>query len=209
MLKLYGNPYSRANRVRWTLAEAEVNFIEETVELGEGGTRSAAFMSLNPNGRVPVITDGALTLFESVPIALYVAKAYAPTTLYASDVADEARILQWSVWAMTELERQIERASLHVTWLPENARRPAEAEAAAAEIERCLAMLDAALADGGYLVAGRFTVADVVVTEVLTNIVHAGVPLTRAPRVADYVRRNLARSAAQRSFAGDVIAPFV
>jgi len=208
MIKFYGNPYSRANRVRWALEEAGVAYTEDTIELGAEGTRSARFLAINPNGHVPVLDDDGLVLFESVPISLYVAKQYAPEGLYVRDVRDEARVLQWSVWAMTELEKHIETASLHVTWLPAAARSADKARSEQAEVARCLDILGAAIGSDGYLVAGRFTVADLIVTEVITNIVHAGVRLGDYPAVNRYVRQNLARPAARKAFADDIVQPF-
>ncbi|HEX8584251.1 MAG TPA: glutathione S-transferase family protein [Allosphingosinicella sp.] len=209
MIKLYGNPYSRANRVRWALHEAEIPYAEEQVELGESGTRSPSFLAINPNGHIPVLDDGGLVLFESVPISLYIAKRYAPDRLYAAEIQDEAKILQWSVWAITELEKYLEAASLQVTWLPAASRSADKAAAAQAEARRCLAMLSEAIASSGYLVGGRFGIADLIVTEVLTNIVHSGVDLQSHDGIDAYVRRNLSRGAAEKAFAPDVIAPLL
>ena len=209
MIKLYGNPYSRANRVRWALHEAGLSFEEQEVALGEAGTRSPAFLEINPNGHVPVLDDDGLVLFESVPISLYIAKRYAPDLLYATAIEDEAKLLQWSVWAVTELERHLETASLHVTWLPAAARSADKAAAAQAEASRCLNMLSEAVADSGYLVGGKFGIADLIVTEILTNIVHAGVDQRGSAGIDSYVRKNLSRDAARKAFAPDVIAPLL
>lgn len=209
MIKLYGNPYSRANRVRWALHEADLSFDEQEIELGETGTRSPEFLKINPNGHVPVLNDDGLVLFESVPIALYIAKRYAADRLYTSSIEDEAKMLQWSVWAVTELEKHLEAASLHVTWLPAAARSADKAAAAQAEVHRCLDMLSDAIAADGYLVGGRFGIADLIVTEILTNIVHSGVDLKDEDRIGDYVRKNLSRDAAGKAFAPDVISPLL
>ncbi|MCW8209157.1 glutathione S-transferase family protein [Verminephrobacter aporrectodeae subsp. tuberculatae] len=209
MIKLYGNPYSRANRVRWALEESGAAYEEETVALGAGGTRSARFLEINPNGHVSVIDDGGLVLFESVPISLYVAKKYSPTELHVQSEPDEGRLLQWSVWAITELEKHIETASLHVTWLPPAARSADKAASGQVRVARCLTILARALEPTGYLVAERFTVADLIVTEVITNLVHTGVPLDQFPAVQRCVRKNLSRPAARKAFAEDIIRPFL
>lgn len=209
MIKLYGNPYSRANRVRWALEEAGVAYQEETIELGAEGTRSERFLKINPNGHVPVIDDEGLVLFESLPISLYIAKKYSPGDLHVQSVEDEACLLQWSVWAMTELEKHIEIASLHVTWLPPAARSADKAKNEQAEVSRCLSILSQAIEPTGHLVAGRFTVADLIVTEVITNIVHTGMNLSEFPVVNCYVQQNLSRPAVKTAFADDIVKPFV
>lgn len=208
MIKLYGNPYSRANRVRWTLIEADVAFEEEEVTLGEDGTRSAAFLKINPNGHVPVIEDNGLVLFESVPIALYIAKKYAGDLLYASDIADEACLWQWSVWAMTELEKNMETAALHCTWFPEAMRDQDKAAKAQAEVRRCLGMIETAIEEHGVLVGNRFSVADLIVSEVLTSLPYSGIDLGTLGRTGEYLSANLSRPAARAAFAADILEPF-
>lgn len=208
MLKLYGNPYSRANRVRWALEEAGVTYEEQEVKLGKDGTRSADFLKINPNGHVPVIDDDGLVLFESVPIALYIAKKYAADALYVADVAAEGQIWQWSVWAITELEKNMETAALHCTWLPESLRDQEKAAKAQDEVRRCLTMITQAIGDGGYLVGDRFTVADLVVSEVLTSVPHCGMDVGALGEAGSYLGRNLARPAAAKAFASDILEPF-
>lgn len=209
MIKLYGNPYSRANRVRWALEAMGVAYEEEEILQGDDGTRSARFLSINPNGRIPVIDDDGLVLFESVPICLYLAKKYAPDTLYTANVEDEGVLLQWSVWAMTELEKHIEKASLHVTWFNEDKRDPAIAETEQGEVARCLTILEKAVADSGFLVAGSITIADLIVCEVLTNVVHTGVSLQPFPAVESYLKKNLSQASAKKAFAADILKPFL
>lgn len=209
MIKLYGNPYSRANRVRWALEASGTAYTEETISLGSEGTGSERFRAINPNGLVPVIDDDGLVLFESVPICLYIAKKYAPTTLYVDAIKDEGLLLQWSVWAMTELEKHNETASLHVTWYSADKRDTSIAAREQAEVARCLAMLEQAIKDSGFLVANRFTIADVIVCEVLTNLVHAKIDLKPFPSVKRYLKENLSQPAAKKAFAADIIQPYL
>ena len=82
-LKIYGIPGSRAIRSLWA--------IEETGELYEHipihfvkDSKTPEYMAVNPNGRIPTLVDGDLTLFESMAINLYLTKTYAPA-LYPSD----------------------------------------------------------------------------------------------------------------------------
>jgi glutathione S-transferase len=209
MIKLYGNPYSRANRVRWALETLDTPYEEEETSLGDDGTGSERFRTINPNGLVPVIDDDGLVLFESVPICLYIAKKYAASTLYVDSVEDEGVLLQWSVWAMTELEKHIETASLHVTWFSEKMRDPKVAASEQAEISRCLTMLEQAITARGFLVVNRFTIADLIVSEVLTSLVHAGLDLGSFPAVKEYLQGNLSQASAQKAFTADIIQPYL
>jgi glutathione S-transferase len=209
MIKLYGNPYSRANRVRWALEASGTSYTEETISLGSEGTGSEQFLAINPNGLVPVIDDDGLVLFESVPICLYIAKKYVPTTLYVDSIKDEGLLLQWSVWAMTELEKHNETASLHVTWYLAAKRDASIAAREQAEVVRCLTMLEEAIKESGFLVANRFTIADLIVSEVLTSLIHAKIDLKPFPVVKRYLKDNLSQPAAKKAFAVDIIQPYL
>jgi glutathione S-transferase len=209
VITLYGNPYSRANRVRWALEASGAKYQEETISLNAAGTGSPRFRAINPNGLVPAIDDNGLILFESVPICLYVAKKYALDALYVDMIADEGCLLQWSVWAMTELEKHIETASLHTKWFAAAQRDASIAAKAQAEIHRCLSMLEAAIRKTGFLVAGKFTVADLIVSEILTGLVHADMTLTDFQLVKHFLQSNLSQHSAQNAFAPDIIQPYL
>jgi glutathione S-transferase len=209
VIKLYGNPYSRANRVRWALEASGTKYEEETISLSPDGTGSPRYRAINPNGLVPAIDDNGLILFESVPICLYIAKKYAPDALYVKPIADEGRLLQWSVWAMTELEKHIETASLHMTWFAAAKRDANIAAKEQAEVSRCLSMIDKAIADTGFLVTDKFTIADLIVSEILTGVVHAKIALHDFPRVERFLRVNLSQPSAQNAFAEDIIQPYL
>lgn len=209
MIKLYGNPYSRANRVRWVLEEAGQLYEEELVTLDSQGTKSKDFTKINPNSRIPVINDEGLILFESIPICLYLAKKYQAGSLYVKDINEEGLLLQWSVWAMTELEKYNEIASLHMTWYSESQKDLKIGENAQNEVLRCLTMLEGAIKDSGYLIGEHFTVADLIVTEVLTGIVFSKVSLDSFPSIRNYLKKNLSRPSAIKAFAPDIIEPYI
>lgn len=209
MIKLYGNPHSRANRVRWALECCGLEYVELQVPLGLEGTGSERFRALNPNAKVPVLDDNGLIVFESVPICLYIAKRYAPDVLYVGSIEQEALVLQWSIWAMTELERHIELASLHITWLNVDERDSEIAKAGQDNVRRCLGILDRAIEGSGYLVAKRFTIADLIVCEVLTCICFARVDLGEFSGVEAYLKKNLTLDSARTAFADEVISPYL
>jgi len=76
MIKLYGIPASRAFRPLWMLEELGLAYENVPVNFADGGTRSAEFLTLNPNGHIPVLVDGEVVLWESMAISLYLARKY-------------------------------------------------------------------------------------------------------------------------------------
>ena len=113
MLKIYGHPGSRAARPLWVCRELGLQFEHVPTHFADGGTKSAEFLAINPAGRIPAIDDDGFRLAESMAINIYLAKKHGGE-LAPKSLEDEARMLQWSFWAMTEVEKSL-LDGLHAT----------------------------------------------------------------------------------------------
>lgn len=160
--------------------------------------KSAEYRVLNPNAKVPTLIDGELILFESLSIDLYLAKKYAASGLWAHDSHEEARILQWTLWAATEAEPLARQWFRHTSALPEGQRNAALAESSAADLRSRFAVLEQSLQDTDYLVGDRFTVADLNVAAVLQRFVQLGG--SAYPRALAWHERCFARPVATKLF---------
>jgi glutathione S-transferase len=196
MIKLYGITRSRTMRPLWMLEElglpyenVEVSFVNET--------RTPAFLKLNPNGHIPVLQDGDLTLWESMAINLYLARRY-DKGLWPKRVEDEGRAFQWSLWALTELEEPVLTAVMHRMSLPVDQRDPKRADDAAGRFKTPLGVLNGALAGKTYLLGDAFTVADLNVASVISSAPLGGLDLGLAPHVLAWVVRCTGRPAFAR-----------
>src|SRR2546428_11879259 len=70
-MKLYYFPSPNPQKVRFALLELGLECEIVPVDLLKSEQRTPEFLALNPYGRVPVLTDGALTLWESHAILAY------------------------------------------------------------------------------------------------------------------------------------------
>ena len=196
MIKLYGVPRSRTMRSLWMLEElglpyenVKVSFVDET--------RKPEFLKINPNGHIPVLQDGDLTLWESMAINLYLARKY-DKGLWPKRVEDEGRAFQWSLWTMTELEEPVLTALLHRMFYPADQRDPKKADDAAERFKTPLGVLNGALAGKQYLLGDAFTVADLNVASVLSWAPLAGLDLGGAPNAQAWFGRCTTRPAFTR-----------
>lgn len=197
MIKVYGVPMSRAMRVLWALEEVGVPYeLVSTHFLTDA--HAPAYLKINPNGRIPALQDGDVTLFESLAINLYLARKYGPA-LWPKNPGDEGRSYQWSIWAMTELEEPIITALMHRAFLPEAQRVAQKADEASERFKKPLAVLDGALAGRQYLAGPDFTIADLNVASVLAIASMAGLDLAPAPNVAGWLARCTERPALARA----------
>ena len=103
MITIYGVAPSRTARCLWLLEEMGLEYDRELVHWDDDGAKRAAYLELNPNGRVPCLVDGDLVLFESLAINLYLVRRYGGP-LALDSIEDEARALQWSFWATNEID---------------------------------------------------------------------------------------------------------
>jgi glutathione S-transferase len=197
MIKLYGVSQSRAMRSLWMLEELGLPYENVRTNFRTGDTRKPDFLRLNPNGHIPVLQDGDVTLWESMAINLYLARRY-DKGLWPKSVADEGRAFQWSLWAMTEAEEPIITALLHRMSLPEEQRDAKKADDAVERFKKPLAVLDGALAGRQYLLGDGFTVADLNVASVVSLAPPADIDLGSASNVQAWLGRCLARPAFAR-----------
>ena len=106
---------------------------------------------MNPNGRIPAIDDNGFKLWESMAINLYLPEKHG-SGLLPKTMEDEAQAIQWSFWAMTEVEKPALAVLLHRFFLPEDQRDSRLADEGEQQLQKPLEVLDQRLATTGYLV---------------------------------------------------------
>lgn len=195
MLTLYGSMHSRANRCGWMLKELGVEFKHVPTNFQDGSTRVPGFLELNPNGRVPVLDDDGLLLFESLAINLYLARKFggpnAPRT-----PQEDALAVQWSFWVLSEIEKPLLLAAANLKLFDAGERATDEVQIAVKKLTRPWNVLEQHLADKPYVLGDRFTVADLNIAAVMTLVPTAGVDIDAWPRMKSWLHDCLYRPAA-------------
>lgn len=159
MLTIYGSANSRALRVIWMAAELGLKYDHRDWLPRSPETKTADYLAINANARVPSIDDDGFILSESMAINLYLAKKH-KSPLYPADPKMEALCWQWSLWETDRLDRQIVDYVRHSVALPEAERKPAVAEKAWLEVAPAFDVLEKALTGHAWLAGPAFTVAD-------------------------------------------------
>ena len=195
-LTIYGPSRSRTRRVLWMARELGLDFEQVPLDLASGDQKATAFLAVNPNGKVPAIDDDGLRLCESCAINLYLAGKHGGP-LAPADAAEYGRALQWSFWAVTEVEPSLLLAFQHRLLLPAAQRDAAKAAEAEAKLAQPLGVLEATLRDRPYLLGDRFTVADLNVVGVVGVARFFGFDLGAWPAVSAWLTRCVERPAAK------------
>jgi glutathione S-transferase len=204
MLTIYGVYRSRASRNIWLADELGIPFkhvpVMQLYRLSPEAaksvlhTKSPEFLKVNPNGHVPCIEDDGLVLNESLAINLYLAKKHGGP-LAPANLAEDAQMTMWALWAATEVETNALTVMSHRVAKPPAERDPKLAAAALEALRAPFAVLDKALAASGYIVGGRFTVADINTAEVVRYAMAAPELFEAAPRVKAWLAACQARPA--------------
>jgi glutathione S-transferase len=147
--------FVRDLRLRWACEEAGLPYTVRTVAFED---RATNHLEHQPFGQVPFLQDGEIELFESGACLLHLARK--SEVLMPADPAGEAQTVQWTISALNSMEMAT------VPWwfigLSGKADNPLADWVAAR-----LAHLEAVLAEREWLAAERFTVADLLMADVL------------------------------------------
>jgi glutathione S-transferase len=183
----------RPLRILWTLEEVGAPYELTVMTREEGGGEE--HRSRHPLGRVPVLEDGEGFVFESAAICLHLGDLHPEAGLVpAPGTHDRALVYQWSSFAPGELEPPLFEA-----W-NQAERDPDRAAAARERFFTAAGAVEAALDGADYLVAGRFSVADVMVGSALMFTTRAGFADQLSPGLTNYMGQLAERPAFQRAF---------
>ncbi len=102
---VYGVGTTRTLRVHWILNELFLPYRTVEVRPRSEFALSNEYKAINRSGKIPSITIGETTLSESAAICLYTADRYGlGSSGEAIDSINRAKIYEWSLFAMTELD---------------------------------------------------------------------------------------------------------
>ena len=196
-IKIYGVPGSRADRSLWAIEETGIDYQHVKTNFGEE-SKADEYLDINPNGRIPALVDGDLKLFESMAINLYLTKHYAGD-LYPTNLNDEAKANQWSVWAISEIEPLQMQIVIQKFFVPKDKQDQAMIDQASKGLIRPLTVLDQALLKSDYLLGENFSVADLNVAGVMLLLKAVKFDFDPFQNVSAWIDKCHARPALERA----------
>lgn len=179
--------FVRDLRLRWACEEADLAYAVRTVPF-DG--RQTNHLGRQPFGQVPFLNDGTIEIFESGAGLLHIARK--SEALMPRDPVGEAEVLQWTIAALNSIEM------VSVPWWFLKMSGDSD-NALTGWLAARLDQVEAVLSTRAWLAAGRFTVADLLMADVLR------VPDVRAfgsrPATEAYVQRITDRPAFRKAHA--------
>ena len=204
VLQLYSLPTPNGQKVSIALEEMGLPYDAHLVDFATNDQMTPAFLSLNPNNKIPAIIDPngpggtPLALFESGAILIYLAEK---TGKLLPD-AQRYEVLQWLMFQMGGLGPMSGQLGFFTEFAGKDIEDPRPKERYRVEVERLLKVLDAAL-NGKDWIVGDYSIADIAIAPWLGTLrdfykVGPSVGWDNLNNVPDYLERFLARPAVQK-----------
>jgi glutathione S-transferase len=187
-------------RVRWALEEAGLPYEENLI--GPDDQKSDRYRALQPFGQVPVLEEDEAAMFESGAIVLHVAERSA--ALMPDDGHQRERIRTWMFAALSTIEPPI-LMLITIDLQPggvSEGTKPLR-DTVVGRVGTRLDSLVKFLGDREYLVADRFSAADLLMTTVLRQLRNTDLVAQR-PTLDAYQKRNEQRPAFVKALAAQL-----
>jgi glutathione S-transferase len=195
------------------LEEMGLSYEHVLVDRAVGAHRAPEYLKLNPNGSIPVLTDGDLVLYETAAITLYLCERQPQAALMpAPGTVERAHFYKWLMWLTNTLQAALIVYFYPDRWMDEGNRRGAEELKSHAErrIGDMLDHLDAEMArhGGAWFVGERYSALDAYLFTLCRWTRNFRSPPARTRKhLGPYLERMLARPAVQRVIAKENLAP--
>ncbi len=204
MMQLHYFPSNASMTPHMLLEELGVPYELVLVDRRVGAHRSPAYLKLNPNGKIPVLVDGDLVLYETAAIVLHLVDTHPQAQLApALGTAQRAQFYKWLMWLSNTLQAEMPLYFYSDRW--------ADGPDAAAQVKRhaeghiagMVDQLEAELArhGGPWFLGERFSALDPYVLMLCRWTRGMARPARTLPRLGPYLQRMLARPAVQRAYA--------
>ena len=198
-MKLYFAANTRAIRIAWLFEELEMDYEIGPFTLGDKSMREPDYLAVNPNGRVPTIVDGDVTIHESGAIVEYILARYTDGALKpAVDSPLFPQYLQWFHYCEGMVMPPINTIVVQTILLPPERQNKEALDQATRLLSRSLAPVNETLAGKDYLI-GDFSAADVMLGHACFMSNRFGCIGDELTDLLAYVKRIEARPAFQKA----------
>lgn len=201
MLTLHFAPASRASRILWLLEELELPYELNRMEFNPKDLKSDEHRARHPLGRVPVLDDGDVRIFESGAIVEYILARHRDGGLKpAVDSSEFPAYLQWFHYCEGMVMPPISTIVVQTVLLPPERRNETVLGQAQRLLGKALQPVEETLEGKDYLI-GNFSAADVMLGHSCIMSSRLGVVTEDMPNLQAYTGRLLARPACAKAFA--------
>ena len=200
MITVWGRASSsNLQKVTWTLDELGVDYERHDRGREFGGTDTAEYLAMNPNGLVPTVKDGDLIMWESHAICRYLAKTYGGEKLLPADPAGAFQVEKWMDWNSTHLAPSVFPMFLAAREANDLAvAKEGRFDKNVAMAGKFMGVMDRELSNRDYLTGEAFTLSDLVCSVTLSRWLFIGHNFDGVPNLSSWYDRVGAREACKK-----------
>jgi len=165
VLQLYSFPTPNGVKVSIALEEIGLDYEAHKVSLSDVDVKSDAFLSVNPNGKIPAIIDPdgpdgkAIALFESGAILIYLAEKSGK--LLPSDARLRYETIQWVMWQMGGVGPMFGQFGFFSKFAGKAVEDPVPRERYRTEAVRLMGVLESRLTNRRWIMDDEYSIADI------------------------------------------------
>jgi len=201
MLRLHFAPNSRAGRIVWLLEELGLEYELNRMDFNPKDLKSDEHRARHPLGRVPVLDDGDVSIFESGAIVEYILARHKNGGLKPEvDSPMFPEYLQWFHYCEGMVMPPVNTIVVHTLLLPEERRDESVLAQARKLLTRSLAIVNDSMGEKEYL-AGDFSAADIMLGHSIYMSNRLGCVTDDMDKLKAYVERVEQRPAFQKAMA--------
>jgi glutathione S-transferase len=215
MIQLHYFPGNASMTPHMLLEELGVPYELRLVDRKVNAQKSAEYLRLNPNGKIPVLVEGDFVLYETAAICLHLVDTHPEAALAPTiGTAERAQFYKWIAWLGNTLQAEMQMYFYPDRWVDAGDAAAAAQIRAHAEqrIEAMIDQLDAELArhGGPWFAGATYSALDPYVLMLCRWTRGMKRPARTLPRLGPYLQRMLARPAVRRAFEQEgIVAPLV
>jgi glutathione S-transferase len=190
MICIWGRKNSiNVQKVMWTVGE--IGLKHERIDAGGafGRVKEPDYLKMNPNGLVPVLQDGDLTMWESNAIVRYLAARYSDGNLWTRDHVKRALSEQWMEWMITTINPAIFPVFWGLIRTPPEQREMNGIEAARVKSAELLRIFDEHMAGRTYVAGDALSLGDIPMGVFVKRWYALPIERPNTPNVAAYYER--------------------
>jgi GST-like protein len=174
-IQLYSLPTPNGVKASIMLEETGLAYEPHLVSFDTNEQKSAAFLSLNPNGKIPAILDPhgpggtPLALFESGAILIYLADKSG--LFMPRDAARRYEAIQWLMFQMSAIGPMFGQVGFFNKFAGKDYEDKRPLQRYVAEAKRLLAVLDLRLSGGTWIMGDEYGIADIATFPWISNLI--------------------------------------
>ena len=196
MITIYGRKTSSSVQlVMW--AVNELHLAHERLDYGHGyaATNTDDYLAMNPMGRVPVLVDGPVCMFESAAILRYLGAAYGSEAFWPREAAVRGPLDTWAEWGKNTFTEAVLQIFVYDVRTPPQSRDPRVLEQATRRLAPLARVLADRIGAGPWFAGERFSFADVACGHILHRYFTLDWERPELPALCAYYQRLQGRAA--------------